>query len=157
MSTILYNERHLTKANWVFILLIWDWLMYSGVTGEILIAQSVGLWMVIEVSSSIIWYLYMKLMLHSTLRILHFICREAVWASTVSETYFIIFQCCCQTALLDWRLISFHTENRKWQDGAQRGGTMYLTTGGRDCNWKCECKYFHIHWGTRRKGLYLSY
>lgn len=32
------------------------------------------------------------------------------------ETYFIIFQCCCQTASLAGRPISFHTENRKWQD-----------------------------------------
>ena len=94
------STRHLTKANWVFILLILDWLAFRGVTWEILIAQSVGLWTVIEVTSSTIWYLHMKLMLHSTLRILHFICQEAVWARTVSAAYFIILQRCCQTALL---------------------------------------------------------
>lgn len=127
--------------------------MYRGVTGEILIAQSVGLWTVIEVSSSTIWYLHMKLMLHSTLRILHFICREAVWAYAVSEAYFIILRSCCQTALLAWRLVSFHTENRKWQDGAQRGGTTYLTTGGRDCNWRnVNVSIFTFTEAPRREG-----
>lgn len=127
--------------------------MYRGVTGEILIAQSVGLWMVIEVTSSTIWYLHMKLMLRSTLGILHFICQEAVWACTVSEAYFIILQRSCQTALLAWRLVSFHTENRKWQDGAQRGGTTYLTTGGRDCNWRnVNVSIFTFSEAPRRKG-----
>lgn len=137
-----------TYTNWVFILLIFVWPMYRGVTGEFLIAQSVGLWTVIEVSSSIIWYLHTKLVLHSTLGILHFICRGAVWAC-IWEAYFIILQRCCQTALLARRLVSFHTENRRWQDGAQRGGTTHLTTGGRDCNWR-NVEYFHTE-APRRK------
>lgn len=134
MRGCLWREQHLPEANWLFIPLISDWLGYRGVTGEILIAQSVGLWTVIEVSSSTIWYLHMKLVLRSTLGILHFICREAVWARTVSGAYFIILQRCCQTASLARSLVSFQTENRKWQDGVQRGGTTHLTTGGRDCN-----------------------
>lgn len=87
-----------------------------------------------EASSSTIWCLHMKLVLHSTLRMLHVICR-AGWGLSValSEACFIILKRCCQT-FLAWRLVSFHTENRKWQDGVQRGGTAHLTTGGRDCN-----------------------
>lgn len=149
--------QHITKANWVFILLISDWLMYRGVTGEILIAQSVGLWTVIEVSSSTIWCLHMKLMLHSTLRILHFICRGGLSKPVLYLRPISLFSSAAARLLCwQWRLVSFHTENRKWQDGAQRGGTTYLTSGGRDCNWRnVNVSIFTFTQAPRREGLHL--
>lgn len=51
---------------------------------------------------------------------------EPVWAWT--ETYLIALQCCRQPALLARGLVWFHRENRKWQDGVQRGGTTHQTS-----------------------------
>lgn len=72
-----------------------------------------------------------------------------------TKTYLIALQCRCQPALLAQGLVRFHAQNRKWQDGVQRGGTTHQTSVARIGTGEMSTRgeHFHIPRGLRGKKL----